>query len=163
MVLLGRREAPLEVAQEAGVRQVALTSGANWITVAKEAYAPIGFDFVLDATGNAAAMPRSLELAANHGRVCMVGTPKEDMVFSPRLWEDINRKELFLTGSWMSYSAPWPGEEWPLAARLFAVGAMKVTEAMVDAVYPLAEAAEAFARFAPGSQNKASGKVLVEA
>lgn len=163
VVLLGRREAPLEVAQEAGVRQVALTSGANWITVAKEAYAPIGFDFVLDATGNAAAMPRSLELAANHGRVCMVGTPKEDMVFSPRLWEDINRKELFLTGSWMSYSAPWPGEEWPLAARLFAVGAMKVTEAMVDAVYPLAEAAEAFARFAPGSQNKASGKVLVEA
>lgn len=161
VVLLGRREEPLQVAQGAGVRQVAFTGGADWVTAAQGAYAPAGFDFVFDATGNAAAMPHSLELAANHGRVCMVGTPKEDMMFAPRLWEEINRKELFLTGSWMSYSAPWPGEEWTLAAQLFAVDAMKVTEAMVDTVYPLAEAAEAFARFAPGSQNKASGKVLI--
>lgn len=161
VVLLGRREASLAVAREAGVRQTALTGGDGWIAQVKEAYAPAGFDYVFDATGNAAAMPHSLELAANHGRVCMVGTPKANMVFTPRLWEEINRKELFLTGSWMSYSAPWPGEEWPLAAQLFASGDMQVTEAMVDAVYPLDEAAEAFARFAPDSPKKPSGKILV--
>ncbi len=162
VVLLGRREAPLAVAREAGVVQTALTSGDDWIAQVKEAYAPAGFAYVFDATGNAAAMPHSLELAANHGRVCMVGTPKTDMVFTPRLWEEINRKELFLTGSWMSYSAPWPGEEWSLAAQLFATGDMQVTEAMIDAVYPLSEASEAFARFAPDSPRKPSGKILVD-
>lgn len=162
VVLLGRREAPLAVAREAGVVQTALTSGDDWIAQVKEAYAPAGFAYVFDATGNAAAMPHSLELAANHGRVCMVGTPKTDMVFTPRLWEEINRKELFLTGSWMSYSAPWPGEEWSLAAQLFATGDMQVTEAMIDAIYPLSEASEAFARFVPNSPKKPSGKILVD-
>ncbi len=162
VVLLGRREAPLAVAREAGVVQTALTSGDDWVAQVKEAYAPAGFAYVFDATGNAAAMPHSLELAGNHGRVCMVGTPKTDMVFTPRLWEEINRKELFLTGSWMSYSAPWPGEEWSLAAQLFATGDMQVTEAMIDAIYPLSEASEAFARFAPNSPKKPSGKILVD-
>ncbi len=162
VVLLGRREAPLAVAREAGVVQTALTGGDDWIARVKEAYAPAGFAYVFDATGNAAAMPHSLQLAGNHGRVCMVGTPKTDMVFSPRLWEEINRKELFLTGSWMSYSAPWPGEEWPLAARLFAAGSMQVTEAMIDAIYPIGQAPQAFARFAPNSPKKPSGKILVD-
>lgn len=162
VVLLGRRDVPLAVAREAGVHQTALTSGDDWITQVKEAYAPAGFAYVFDATGNASAMPHSLELAANHGRVCMVGTPKTDMVFTPRLWEEVNRKELFLTGSWMSYSAPWPGEEWPMAAQLFAAGDMQVTDAMIDTIYPLNEAAEAFARFAPDSPKKPSGKILVE-
>lgn len=162
VVLLGRREEPLAVAREAGVQKTALTCDEDWPSEAKFAFAPAGFDFVFDATGNARVMPRAVELAANHGRVCMVGTPKTNMEFTPRLWEEINRKELFLTGSWMSYSSPWPGEEWPLAAQLFAEGAMKVTDAMIDAIYPLDEASAAFARFAPNANKRASGKILID-
>ena len=33
------------------------------------------------------------------------------------MWEKINRKEFYLTGSWMSYSAPFPGREWIIAEK----------------------------------------------
>ena len=57
-------------------------------------------------------------LAANKANVCFVGTPKE-LTFSVSEWENLNRKEFNLTGSWMSYSAPFPGREWELVAHYF--------------------------------------------
>ena len=37
----------------------------------------------------------------------------------------MNRKEFKLTGSWMSYSSPFPGKEWELTAHYFATGQLK--------------------------------------
>ena len=119
-----------------------------------------GFDYVFDTSGNAAMMVKSLELAANKAVVCMVGTPKRDISFTVREWENLNRKELVLTGSWMSYSAPFPGGEWDAVARGFAQGTLRVTEEMIDSVYSLEEIPEGMLKFAV--PNSISGKLLVK-
>ena len=55
-------------------------------------------------------MKMALELAANKANVCFIWTPTKEISFSFKEWENMNRKEFTLTGSWMSYSAPFPGE-----------------------------------------------------
>ena len=53
-------------------------------------------------------MHMAFELAANKAHVCFIGTPHADLTFTPKQWENMNRKEFKLTGSWMSYSSPFP-------------------------------------------------------
>ena len=49
-----------------------------------------------------------------------------DLTFTPKQWENMNRKEFKLTGSWMSYSSPFPGKEWDLTAHYFATGQSEI-------------------------------------
>ncbi len=71
-------------------------------------------------------MHMAFELAGNKANVCFIGTPHAELTFTPAMWENMNRKEFHLTGSWMSYSAPFPGKEWELTAHYFATGQLKI-------------------------------------
>ncbi len=71
-----------------------------------------GFDIVFDSAGTNKSIISSLNLLKNHGKLCLIGTPTDTIVFTKKEWEIINRKELTIIGSWMSYSAPFPGTEW---------------------------------------------------
>ena len=71
----------------------------------------------------------------------------------------MNRKEFRLTGSWMSYSAPFPGEEWSLTAHFFQTGQLKFDEQLIFRKYPLSRIADAFALYKDPSAVK--GKVLI--
>lgn len=116
-----------------------------------------GFNQVLEATGATEAMKQCFELAANHARVCFIGTPHQELSFEPRLFEKMNRKQFTLTGSWMSYSAPFPGKEWELAAEYLSSGQLRI-ESLIERRIPLAEAGELVRLFKqPG---KVKGKVL---
>ena len=84
-----------------------------------------GFDFVFETAGNTVTMKMAFDLAANKSNVCLIGTPTKDLTFSVREWENMNRKEFSLTGSWMSYSAPFPGKEWELVAYYFKTGQLR--------------------------------------
>lgn len=118
-----------------------------------------GFDWVFETAGSSVTLKNAFYLAANKGHVSYIGTPHTDTVFSPKEWEQLNRKELTISGSWMSYSAPFPGKEWELTAHYFATGQLKFDEAILDSIYPMSKAAEAFARFkTPSSVN---GKILL--
>ena len=60
----------------------------------------------------------------------------------------------------MSYSEPWPGVEWQIAKKLFESGTLKVSDEMIDTVYPLRHIEEAFERF---KKSDVSGKILIKA
>ena len=90
-----------------------------------------GFGFVYETAGADATMKLAFELAANKAGVCFIGTPTKDLVLPPKLLENMLRKEFTLTGSWMSYSAPFPGREWELTAHYFATGALKFDEGLI--------------------------------
>lgn len=79
--------------------------------------------------------------------------------FHPSQWENMNRKEFLLTGNWMSYSAPFPGEEWSLTAHYFSTGALKFDPAFIFRTYPMSRAAEAFALYKDPSQ--VHGKIML--
>lgn len=76
-----------------------------------------GFDYVFETAGQSPTMNIAFQIAAVKSSVCFIGNPHKDVVFDPVTWELMNRKEFRLTASWMSYSAPYPGREWPLVAH----------------------------------------------
>jgi L-iditol 2-dehydrogenase len=71
----------------------------------------------------------------------------------------MNRKEFRLTGSWMSYSAPFPGDEWSATAHYFKTGQLKFDESLIFKKFPLSEIASAFQLFEKPGEIK--GKVLL--
>jgi len=118
-----------------------------------------GFDYVFVSTGAVPAMKTAFEIAANKAHLCFIGTPTRDMTFSIREWENMNRKEFYLTGSWMSYSAPWPGKEWSMTDEHFAKGDLKVIPEMIHKVYDLKDAETAFNEYL--TPQNVMGKILL--
>lgn len=119
-----------------------------------------GFDYVYETAGNTITMKMAFALAANKASVCFVGTPTKELSFSVKEWENMNRKEFTLTGSWMSYSAPFPGEEWDLTAHYFRTGELKYDESFIFRKMPLSRIGDAFEMYkTPGTVK---GKILID-
>lgn len=119
-----------------------------------------GFDYVYETAGNTITMKMAFEIAGNKAQVCFIGTPTKELTFSVKEWENMNRKELILTGSWMSYSAPFPGGEWTDTAYYFGTGELKYDDSLVYRIIPLSKVSEAFELFKiPGSVR---GKILID-
>ena len=118
-----------------------------------------GFDYVFETAGQVSTMQTAFALAANKARVCFIGTPHENLTFTPAQWENMNRKEFHLTGSWMSYSSPFPGKEWELTAHYYATGQLKFDPDFIYKKMPMSQAQEAFQMFkTPGLVQ---GKLLL--
>ena len=118
-----------------------------------------GFDAVIETAGVEFTEKLSLRIAANKGQIMFIGTPSKTISLSPRDFENINRKELYVRGSWMSYSAPFPGREWDLAGYYFEQGKIQCEE-LIHRVYPLEQIGLAFEELSiPG---RVSGKILLK-
>jgi L-iditol 2-dehydrogenase len=144
----------LALAKRLGADNIVNSANADMATYSGQ------FDAVFETAGAAATMRTAFELAANRAKICFIGTPTKELVFTPKLWENMNRKEFTLTGSWMSYSAPFPGKEWSLTAHFFATGQLKYDPSLIFKTVPLSRAAEMFALYkTPGAVK---GKILLE-
>lgn len=98
----------------------------------------------IETAGAAATRRLALDVAAKNGSIVFVGTPSADLTLDPETFENILRKELTIRGSWMSYSAPFPGAEWSTAARLLADAAADPAQ-IVTHEFGLDQAADGFA------------------
>ena len=157
---VNRSRGKLKLAGELGAEFVASTLDEDCFDSLMRYTDGKGFDYVIDCTGSVESMKESFRLAANKAHICMVGTPKEEIGFTVREWEQMNRKEFVLTGSWMSYSAPFPGKEWSLTAEHFHIGDLKLDEHMIDRIIPLSRIKEAFELYQTPGQVK--GKILID-
>jgi len=153
-------EERLALASRLGATGVINTGEEGFLKKAKSLTDGRGYDYVYETAGNTITMKMAFELAANKAQVCFVGTPTKELSFSVEEWENMNRKEFILTGSWMSYSAPFPGKEWELTAHYFETGDLKFDESFIYKKIPLSEIASAFEMFKiPG---KVKGKLLID-
>lgn len=159
VVVFGRSKEHLRLASALGADHVISTLDSDYKEQAAELTGGAGFDYVYETAGSTFTMKLAFELAANQSDVCFIGTPTEDITFTPKLWENMNRKEFKLTGSWMSCTAPFPGNEWTETAHFFSSGQLKYIPEMFHAVYKLKDAQEAFAEF----HNRANvkGRILL--
>lgn len=149
----------LGLGKKLGADKVINTTKANFMEEANELTKGNGFGYVFETAGATATMKMAFELAANKAGVCFIGTPSTELTFPAALFEKMNRKEFMLTGSWMSYSAPFPGDEWSLTAHFFKTGALKYDDGLIFKRMPLAKAAQAFELFkVPGAVK---GKILL--
>ena len=117
------------------------------------------YGFVFETAGQTSTILTAFDIAANKASICCIGTPHRDLTFTPRQWENMNRKEFHLTGSWMSYSAPFPGEEWELTAHYFRTGELRFDESLIFRKFPLSQLQDAFQLYKiPGAVG---GKILI--
>ncbi|MDR1038348.1 MAG: galactitol-1-phosphate 5-dehydrogenase [Deltaproteobacteria bacterium] len=165
--LLGARRAAafdisrerLELALRLGADAAFDTSEASFLENAMCFTRGGGFGHVFETAGTNATMAMAFDLAAGRASVCFIGTAHADLKFPWKLFEKMNRKEFALTGSWMSYSAPFPGREWSWTAERFGDGGLAFDPSLVFRTFPMERAGEAFELFkTPGAVK---GKILL--
>jgi len=150
----------LDLAKRLGADYAVNSSQPDYMDQVKEITGGRGFDYVYETAGNTITMKMAFKLAANKAGVCFIGTPTKELTFSVEEWENINRKEFMLTGSWMSYSAPFPGDEWELTAHYFGTGELKYDDSFIFKKMPLSQIADAFEMFKTPGLVK--GKILID-
>jgi L-iditol 2-dehydrogenase len=102
-----------------------------------------GVDVVLEASGSPAALESVVRLGRPRGRVVLGGNQPADAALPMGFVEAVMRRELTLAGSFMSYSAPWPGPEWTESLHAVVSGGLDMP-AMISHRAPLAEAPAIF-------------------
>lgn len=150
----------LGLAKKLGADFVVNTLDNDFIKNAKELNGVHGFDYVFETAGNINTMKMAFELAGNKADVCFVGTPTKEITFSIKEWEQLNRKEFKLTGSWMSYSENFPGEEWALTAEFFKKDILKFDNSLIFKKIPLSKIDEAFDMYK--EKGVVKGKILID-
>lgn len=159
VVVFDISEERLELAKRLGADEVINTRDEGYMEKAMAITGGKGYGFVFETAGQVPTMHMAFELAANKAHVCFIGTPHENLTFTLAQWENMNRKEFKLTGSWMSYSAPYPGREWDLTAHYFATGQLKFDPGFIYKKIPMSQAQEAFQLFKTPGLVK--GKILL--
>lgn len=153
---ISRGKRGLEAALQCGADDIITTDGT--MDEALDAAAKAGYDYVFECSGSETTIQLSLRLVANKGTVCFIGTPKKPLSFTIPQFEQINRKECIVTGSWMSYSAPFPGSEWTDTIACMSDGRLKYVPGLVHGTYPMAQAMDAFREIRAGGTK---GRVLL--
>jgi threonine dehydrogenase-like Zn-dependent dehydrogenase len=126
---------------------------------AREQVAPAGYNFVFETAGAPAAEILALKLAAPGGCVMYVGTPHSALTLQPAEFELIIRKELTLKGSWLNYSAPFPGWEWEHGLEMLTKGQVDI-EALMGPTLPLSQAGRLPALLSEPGDMK--GKIVLD-
>jgi galactitol-1-phosphate 5-dehydrogenase len=89
--------------------------------------ADINFDqLILETAGTPQTFKLALKIAGPRAQVALIGTLHKDLALTYTEYEQILRKELFVFGSWMNYSAPFPGDEWRLTIDMFRNGQIQI-------------------------------------
>lgn len=116
-------------------------------------------DVVFETAGSPVTQVQSVKFANRQGKIVFVGTCTKPITFSPEEFELILRRELEITGSWMSYSSPFPGFEWHAALRYLSQGTID-TSALITGIYSLEDGALPFIKM--NEVNSKEIKVLYE-
>lgn len=143
----------LEMAKQLGADVIFNAMEHDPVKFLKQSGAP---QVVFETAGSSITQRQSLEAAARLGKVVFIGTATQDLVLLPHTFETILRGELEVTGSWMSYSAPYPGYEWTTAAQYLKEGKIKV-EPLVTHNFKLEDGMEAFQTM----KDKTAGAIKV--
>lgn len=120
-----------------------------------------GFNYIFDAAGTDVTIKDCYKLAANKAHICLIGTPTNSVEFSVKEWELMNRKEFYLTGSWMSYSGPFPGKEWKMTAESMADGRLIIDDDLIYKTYPLSDVKEAFKEYEL-NRSAVKGRIMLK-
>jgi L-iditol 2-dehydrogenase len=106
-----------------------------------------GADISIEAAGAPQTLAQTVQVTRPRGSVVLGGNQPLDESLPMQFIEDVMRKELTLSGCFMSYSAPFPGHEWTDTIRSIQTGELNV-EAMISHRLPMADAPDVFGEIA---------------
>jgi threonine dehydrogenase-like Zn-dependent dehydrogenase len=151
-------DANLDVARSLGAH-VALNPTRDDVPAAVRRLLPAGVDLALEAAGSPAALAQTIEVARPRGSVVLGGNQPADASLPMTFIESLMRRELRLSGCFMSYSAPWPGHEWRDGLAAVLDGGLDMA-AMISHRAPLGDAPDIFA--AIGERRLAHRKIVFD-
>lgn len=102
-----------------------------------------GAHVVFESSGAGPAKISAMQVARGRGSVLLVGTSHAPLTFTGPQFEAITRKELNVVGSWMNYSAPFPGPEWTTAAWMMEAGLINV-DGLQTHTFPIEQIQDAY-------------------
>ena len=150
----------LALAKKLGADETINTTAPEFMKLALSHTSGKGYNYIFETAGSTVTIKMAFELVGNKGEVSLIGTPASELSFSVKEWENLNRKEFHLTGSWMSYSPAFPGKEWELTAHYFKTGQLKFDDSLIFKIIPLSEIASAFEMYRTPGMVK--GKILID-
>lgn len=159
IVVVGRNKDKLQNCLKYGATDVVSTLDEDYEEQLMNLSDNRGYSYVFETAGSCDLMHLSFKMVGNKGTICMIGTPTQEMTFTVKEWEQINRKEMMVTGSWMSYSNPWPGKEWYETVKCMKDGSIKIYPELIYQKFPLKDIDKAFDLFK--DDKKPGGKVLI--
>ncbi|MGF1718784.1 alcohol dehydrogenase catalytic domain-containing protein [Vibrio kyushuensis] len=151
-------QSKLEKAMSMGADFVINSGTEDGIALANNIETPHGAQLILETAGNPQTVKLCISIAKPKATIALIGTLHHDLTMSHQEFGQILRKELKLFGSWMNYSAPYPGKEWELAESLFSCGLIK-TDALIDGLYSPSNFVE---RVSELQGQSPSGKILLD-
>lgn len=138
VVAIDVSEEKLALAREAGASHTFLSSD------------PAALDFPCDLVIEAAGHPSSINLAVRlggpGGHAVFIGIPVSDVSLEQKSFQHFLRQEISLHGSWNSFGAPFPGDQWTVALEKLGSGDLR-WKFMISHDLDLAALPETFARF----------------
>ena len=94
-----------------------------------------GTDVVVETAGNSVTQKQAICFVKKNGKVLYLGTAHNDVVLTPQIFETIVRNEINIQGSWNSYSAPFPGNEWTATLNYLQTGRLNIADYITMEIY----------------------------
>lgn len=151
-------EEKLVEAIEMGCEKTINPGKENLIEKINEYTNNLGADIALECAGSQITQEQCLLVTRKQGKVGYLGIAYKDVHLSEKAFENIFRRELTLKGSWNSYSAPFPGEEWTKSIDFIAKGRIDLKK-LISHRYELKDTQKAFNMMI--NREQAYGKVLI--
>lgn len=149
----------LELSKKFGADVTLNTNDAKFYDTAMEKTSQKGFAYVFDAAGVDFTFKLAFRLAGTKSSICYVGIPNRELSYPADVFFNLYKKEFQLTGSLMSFSAPFPGKEWDLTLKQLEAGKLKFYEGLILNRLPLRDIALAQGLFrTPGATR---GKIML--
>ena len=140
----------LKLGEELGF--CAIETGSSFSEKVKEINNGTGVDLAIETAGNSQALCNCLDSVKKNGQILCLGLYRKTIMINQELGNKMVREELSLTGSWNSYSVPFPGKEWDFAIEYLAKRLIKVKE-IITHRFKFSEAKEAFSRLYSGEYD----------
>lgn len=125
VLLVDIDQAKLDFAQELGFTEVFNSREGDAIAWVQQQTGR-GADIVIEGAGSTHSYEQCMHAARPFGKVVLMGNPAGDMTLSQKGYWEILRKQLTVVGTWNSYYADLPKNEWKLVLEAMASGQLEV-------------------------------------
>lgn len=149
IIVTDLNDVKLDMAKQCGATEIVNTSQTSLEEYFDGRSRPT---IVYETAGSSVTQVEAIKYVASKGQVSFVGTSTKDVVLEPSVFERVLRGELSVTGSWMSYSAPFPGYEWHTAMDYMATGKIDV-KPLITGVYQLEDKGLPFEKMVEKNSN----------
>lgn len=108
----------LEIARQMGADYTFNSNDESAVSEINKIIKDFDHSVVIESSDSSEGKCLAVDISLPKGEIVFIGSLSKPWSVSNSEFQKILRKELVLTGSWMNYSAPFPGQEWILALKL---------------------------------------------